>query len=76
MLDKIKNMKIPIAVKLVTITSLLMLAATIPIALRSTFLFKDVSTARENDVNGSQAKIIAEEIQDNFQDICLYCKQV
>ncbi len=69
MLDKIKNMKIPIAVKLVTITSLLMLAATIPIALRSTFLFKDVSTARENDVNGSQAKIIAEEIQDNFQDI-------
>jgi len=63
------QVRIPIAIKLTVITVILMLAATIPITIRSSHLFEKVSSAREDDVNGNQAKVIAQQVQSNFLDI-------
>ncbi len=68
-MEHTSKVKIPIAVKLIFITVVLMLAATVPITLRSSHLFEKVSSSREDDVNGNQAKVIAQQVQSDFQDI-------
>ncbi|MBK9295192.1 MAG: HAMP domain-containing protein [Oligoflexia bacterium] len=58
-----------IAIKLILITVLLLLVATISITLRSSHLFEKVSSSREDDVNGNQANVIADQVQNSFTDI-------
>ncbi|MDZ4677491.1 MAG: adenylate/guanylate cyclase domain-containing protein [Oligoflexia bacterium] len=62
-------MRIPIALKLSFITTLLMLCATIPIALRSSHLFEQESGKREEDTNRDQAKTVSDEVQETFQGV-------
>ncbi|MCC6277935.1 MAG: HAMP domain-containing protein [Oligoflexia bacterium] len=61
-------MKIPIAFKLTFITVLLMLSATVPIALRSSHLFEKESGKREEDTNRDQAKTVGDEVQEAFKN--------
>lgn len=53
-----------------------MLAATIPITLRSSHLFEKVSSSREDDVNGNQASVIADQVQNNLADLFDKIRQV
>ncbi len=57
--DKIR---IPIVVKLVSITVLLLLIATTAIAFRSSFLFESISGPRERDANGVAAEAKAAQV--------------
>jgi adenylate cyclase len=57
--DKIR---IPIVVKLVGITVLMLLIATVSIAFRSSFLFESISGPRERDANGVAAEAKAAQV--------------
>lgn len=62
--DKIR---IPIVVKLVSITVLLLLIATTAIAFRSSFLFESISGPRERDANGVAAEAKAAQVNVVFE---------
>ena len=66
----------PIAFKLVFITTLLMSAATIPNTFRSSAIFEKISGNREEDINASQAKTIADEVQSTLRDLIAKTKVV
>lgn len=59
-------MRIPIAFKLITVTVLMLLAATVPIAFKSSKLFEEVSAKREEDANRNQANSRAAELEGLF----------
>lgn len=64
----LKKMRIPIAVKLVGITTLLLLVAAVSITLFSSHDFRKMSSTREDDVNGNEAKVMAQEMETTLQD--------
>ena len=64
-----KKLRTPIAVKLVVITTLLMVAAIVPITVTSSNHFQNVSKYREDDMNGNQANVIAKQVQSTIQSL-------
>lgn len=64
-----KKLRIPIAVKLVSVTTLLLLLATVSIVLRSSNRFEDSSSKREGDTSLEQAQTLAAQVEARLQTL-------
>lgn len=65
------NIRVPIVVKLVGVTVVLLLVATVSIAFRSSYLFESISGPRERDANGVAAEAKAAQVNvlfDKYRD--------
>ena len=59
----LKKARLPIVVKLVTITLSILLAATLPIAFKASERFEKSSGLREGDMNDDQARVLTGEVE-------------
>lgn len=64
-----KKIQFPIAGKLIIVTTSLLLAVMIPVAIKTSDLFKEVSKKREEDSNRSQADARANEIEETIRNL-------